>query len=529
MSSADATNTSTPTPNLAASSPELTAAKRRVRSDSLAASLFFLFGLSAVQPLVSLGRGVLFCRVLSPAELGAWDMVLSFLMLAGTVVVIGIPGSFGRYVEHYAQRGQLAMFMRRTAITCASLTVLALIVMASAAPSFSKIIFGRPDRVEWVYYVAAGLGSLIAWGFVIELLTAMRLFRAVSGLQLFKAIAFVSLTVLLLFYWESGPASVIVGHAVASIAAVVVSLYWLLPAWRSAPEHAAEMHLQEVAAAGTITAWNFWAKLMPFAAWVWVANFCTHLFEMIDRYMLVHFSGMSSEEALTQVGHYHSSRIVPIFLVSFASMLASMLLPHFTKDWEQNRREAVSEGLNLAVKLLGIALCAGAAMVLLLSPLLFEHGFGGRYDGGLAVLPWTLAYCVWFSLFFLGDIYLSCAERVRLISLALFIGLCVNVVLNLILLPSFGLFGAVWATAASKFVVLIATFLFAQKLGLKLDRGAWIVAVLPMAICFGTTAALAIVAVAALASVTTELIFSTAEKRRLVDLATPYVARVFSR
>jgi len=530
MSSADASGAATSSPNLTAEATSgSTAARRRVQTDTLATSLVFLFGLSAVQPVISFGRGILFCRALSPDELGAWDMALSFLMLTGTMIVIGIPGSFGRYVEHYTQRGQLAMFMRRTTLVCSALTGIGLLVMLLAAPMFSNVIFGRPDRVTWVYYVALGLGSLIAWGFVVELLTAMRLFRAVSGLQLLKAILFVLLALVLLVFWEGGPASVILGHAAASILAVGVSLYWLVPAWRNANEPWSQTEMDNDNATSESSAWKFWAKLMPFAAWVWVANFFTHLFEMIDRYMLVHFSGMPSQEALTQVGHYHSSRIVPIFFVSFASMLAAVLLPHMTKDWEQGKRGKVSEGVNLAVKLVGLALTAGGVVVLSIAPLLFNYGFGGQYGGGLAVLPFTLAYCVWFSLFCMGDIYLSCAERVRLVSVSLFIGLAVNVILNLLLLPSYGLFGAVWATAISKFVVLVTTFLFARSLGMRIHQGTWFITLLPLAICLGTTAALAVVLVTALAVVGTNAILSSAEKQQLLDLAKPHMNRLLSR
>ena len=45
-----------------------------------------------VQRSVGFGRGVMFCRWLSPDELGAWDMAYSFLLLAAPVVVLGLPG-----------------------------------------------------------------------------------------------------------------------------------------------------------------------------------------------------------------------------------------------------------------------------------------------------------------------------------------------------------------------------------------------------------------------------------------------------
>ncbi len=530
MSSADA-QPATTSPKLNGPTADVAAGKRRVKTDSLATSLIFLFGLSAVQPLVSFGRGVLFCRALSPADLGAWDMALSFLMLAGTVVVFGIPGSFGRYVEHYTQRGQLAMFLRRTTWTCTALTALAMVLLATMAPLFSEIIFGRADRTMWVYCVAAGLGALIAHGFVVELLTAMRLFRVVSGLQLLKAVSFVILSLVLLISWEGGPASVILGHTAASVLAIAVSLYWLLPAWRAASDPTTSSTdidatiIEEPAP----TATQFWVKLMPFALWVWIANFLSHLFELIDRYMIVHYSGMPNDVALTQVGHYHSSRIVPLLFISFAGMLSGILLPHMTKDWERGRRDQVSDGLNLAVKILGLALTAGSVTVLAIAPQLFQYGFGGRYDGGLAVLPWTLAYCVWFGIFLIGDLYICCAERVRLVSLALFIGLLANVFFNLALLPDFGLQGAVWATAISKFVVLITTFLFARGLGMKFHRGVWFITLLPLAICLGAFPAAAILFVTLAAIVGTDAILTNEEKTRLIDLAQPVLARLSGR
>ena len=78
-----------------------------------------------VQRSVGFGRGMLFCRWLTPDELGTWDMAYSFLLLAAPVVVLGLPGSFGRYLERFRQRGQLRTFLRRATIWTAALTVAA--------------------------------------------------------------------------------------------------------------------------------------------------------------------------------------------------------------------------------------------------------------------------------------------------------------------------------------------------------------------------------------------------------------------
>ncbi len=90
------------------SNPQLN--RRSLQADTLAASVIILLVATAVQRTIGFGRGVMFCRWLSPETLGQWEMTYSFLMLAAPLAVLGVPGSFGRYAEHYRQRGHLRTF-----------------------------------------------------------------------------------------------------------------------------------------------------------------------------------------------------------------------------------------------------------------------------------------------------------------------------------------------------------------------------------------------------------------------------------
>ena len=268
-----------------------------------------------------------------------------------------------------------------------------------------------------------------------------------------------------------------------------------------------------------------WAKIAPFAAWVLLGSVLTNLFGVVDRYMIVHFSRMSAAEALDAVGNYHSSRVVPLLLVSIATMLATMITPHLSHDWEAGRREQVAARLRLFLKLFGFALFAGAVAVLLAAPLLFQVALRGKFPGGQAVLPWTLVYCTWFGLSLVAQNYLLCAEKARLASVALFCGLVLNVPLNLVLLPRLGLQGAVLSTAAANALSLGLICLFNRRLGFHLDDGAKLVLVLPMLVCLGPWVALfALVAVAADA-VWSDRLLSPEEKRQLAEGVAEYGKR----
>ena len=311
-----------------------------------------------------------------------------------------------------------------------------------------------------VALAAACLLAVIAYNFLIEMFTALRTIRLVSVMQLVNSVAFAVLGVALLLTWRCGAASVLAAYGGSCLIAAVWAGWRLPRVWRAAPAVALSAPRDAL-----------WAKVVPFAGWVLLASALTNLFGVVDRYMILHFSRASAAVALDAVGNYHSSRVVPLLLVSIAAMLSTMITPHLSHDWEAGHRERVAARLRLFLKLFGFALFAGAVAVLLAAPLLFSVAFRGKFPWGEAVLPWTLMYCTWFGLWLVAQNYLLCAEKARLASVALACGLILNVLLNLVLLPRLGLEGAVLSTAAANALSLGLTCLFNRRLGFRLDLG----------------------------------------------------------
>ena len=149
-------------------------AKTSLPVDTLASSVVVLLVLAAVQRVVGFARGILVCRWLSPDELGQWDMAFGFLTLAAPLTVLGLPGSFGRYVEYFRQRGQLRTLIRRTAICSAILTMFSVGLIVTVPSLFSKIVFGRANETQLVVVLGITLAVVIAFNYLTELLTALR-------------------------------------------------------------------------------------------------------------------------------------------------------------------------------------------------------------------------------------------------------------------------------------------------------------------------------------------------------------------
>ncbi len=464
---------------------------------------------------MGLVRGLVFCRWLSPEELGEWEMCFSFLLFAAPLAILSLPGAFGRYMEHFRVRGQFQMLLRRTAVATLVMAGIATLIVACFTREFSSWIFGRPDCTELVGWLTASLLSVIAFNFMIETFMGLRLQRISSQLQTVQALAFSVLGIGLLAWYPQGAQSVVMAYCGGSLLAFAVALPHLWHAWHSTPRSS-----QSVSFGG------FWGKLLPYALSLWGSNWLSNVFLLADRYLIIHFSGMPAPEALAQVGQYHAARLVPILLLTFAGLLSAVLLPHLSYDWETGCRELVSKRMNFFIKVLGLTLLGIGAGVLLVAPVMFDLVFGGKYALGLAVLPWTMGYCIWVSLGYVVRTYLLCDEKVLLSSVAYASGLAVSIVLNLLLLPPYGLHGAVWATAAGNVVALLLLVLLAMSRGMKVQMGSWLVFVLPLAVCFGMwTATIAVVATLGLIC-RTNWILSRDEKQQMLAFGEPYLRRL---
>ncbi|HEX3871555.1 MAG TPA: lipopolysaccharide biosynthesis protein [Pirellulales bacterium] len=449
-------------------------ASTALRTESLSESVAILLLLTVVQRCIGFLRSILFCRWLSAEQLGEWDMAFGFLMLAAPLACLGLPGSFGRYVEHYRQQSQLRTFLLRTSMTTLTMAVFAVAAMAWWPRWFERLIFGDETHLSLVPLLAATLAIVIVYNFLTSLFIALRRNRVVSLMQFTASLVFASVGSALLLWSAASTRSVIAAFAVSCFVAVVLMLPWVRSIWRALPP-----------SPGPMAHRTMWNRVLPFAFWLWLTNWLSNMFEITDRFLLVHYSGLQSASALDLVGQYHSARVLPVLLVGVAELLGAVITPHLSSDWEAGRRRRVSHRLNFIVKLFGLGLASASVAVLVGAPLLFQVGFGGKYAQGQEIIPWALMYCTWSSLSVIAFNYLWCAEKSRLVTLVLLFGLTLNVALNLVLLPAWGLWGAVIATSIAKGLSVVLLGVLSARSGMRIGSGIMLVAALPLLLPLG--------------------------------------------
>lgn len=481
-----------------------------LRTQTLAQGVVLLLGLTAAQRLLGFLRGVLFCRWLDADQLGRWDLAYGFLMFAAPLAVFGLPGSLGRYAEAYRQRGRLRSFLRRLCGCSLALAAAAAAVTWAGRNWLSQLVFGGADQARLVALLAGGLSLWIVHTLLTAVFNALRMTGAVAILQFCHSLGFAALGCWLLAAFEPKAEGVVWAFGGACLVSSALGFCWLGRAWRSLPENPTRADQPPP---------DGMRRLVAFAFWVWTTNVLANLFGIADRWMIVRFSGLAEADAWAQIGQYHSARLIPLLFLGIAEMLAGLITPHLAHDWEAGRRAVVSQRLNLILKLFALALSLAAVAALFIAPLLFNSAWSGKYAAGLTLLPWTLTFCIWGSLAVVATNYLWCAERARLASLALALGLAVSVGLNGLLLPRYGLFGAVLATSAANLVTLAAIYSAAWRCGMRFDAGLCLASLAPAAIAFGPWCGLTMLFALATYTWRGEGIFNRQEKEMLIKAA----------
>ena len=380
---------------------------------------------------------VLFTRLLSPEEFGRYALAFSVMTLAHVAVFSWLEAAMARFWAAQtpgAAQGHFASLYRTAfALSAGFILVAGLAVWLWPADALFKLA------------VAAGLAGAPARSLVKlaqerfraegEVARSARLDMAVTtgGLVLGIGFALAGL----------GAAGPLLGLGLAPLAALPFVLPAELKQARGGAFEAARV--REYALYG-----------YPIAA----SLALTVVLSSTDRFVLDAYLGEAT------VGAYHASysianRTLDVLFLWLGTAGQPALVMALERGGVDRLRAAAREQLSTFL-LVGLPAAAGVALV---ARPLAEVLIGEELRAAAAsVTPWIALSALLFGLtaYYFGQAF-TLGKKTRLLLIAMAIPAGLNVVLNLILVPRFGLMGAAWATAASFGLGMVATLLMGRR------------------------------------------------------------------
>lgn len=390
-----------------------------------------------VQGVVGFLAIVLFTRLLSPADFGRYALAYSVMTLAHVAVFSWLEAAMARFWAAQAPgaaQGHFASLYRTAFVLSAGFVVVA-----------GVAVWLWPADPLFKIALAAGLGGAPARCFV---KLAQERYRAAGEVSkaanLDMAVAVGGLTVGVGFALVgAGGAAPLLGLGLAPLAALPLVLPGELKQARGGGFEAGRV--RDYALYG-----------YPIAA----SLALTVVLSSTDRFLLAVYM----DEAA--VGAYHASysianRTLDVLFLWLGSAGQPALVMALERGGMDRLKVAAREQLSTFL-LLGLPAAAGVALV---ARPLAEVLIGEELRTAAAgVTPWIALSALLFGLtaYYFGQAF-TLGKKTRRLLIAMAIPAGLNIVLNLILVPRFGVMGAAWATAASFAVGMIATMLIGRR------------------------------------------------------------------
>jgi O-antigen/teichoic acid export membrane protein len=401
----------------------------------------FVYGIAgAASQAVGIVTLPVFARTFSPAQYGVLEIATvgyaALLVLADTGLTSGAQRSYYDYDDHQEAERRATLFTGLVATMTVALTF-AVVLLALAVP-ISNWTFGTASHASLVRLVGITipLGTLGAYS-----REAMRLkFRAwrytISALLGSAGAAIIAVVAVVGF--DSGVAGVLVGTLIGS---ALAAAYGFVVSRRDLIGGFSRPELRKMLAYG--------APLIPAAGAMWGLNF-------VDRVILAKLGSLS------ETGEYAVANrfgfVLLLLVTAFATAYGPFQLALWREDPEAEKqvRDRILTYLTMVLVTVGVVLAVFAREIISILAPAFDSGYQVVGLLVMAVVFWGIANVALFGI--------GLMRRTGQVALFTAVALAINVGLNFLLIPPFGIVGAGIANLIAYIVLAVAYYRKSQHL-----------------------------------------------------------------
>jgi O-antigen/teichoic acid export membrane protein len=379
----------------------------------------------------------LYTSYLSPADYGRIETLVAGAAVLVILLRMGISSAFFRFYFDSKDRAHRLVVVRTSFWFTIGMATLGLVVVELLAGSISSVLFGTGTHADLVRAAAVGIWAQMNYEQLTSLFRVEERSVAFVLASLANIVITVGATVLLVVALDKGPLGVLVGNFTGTLC-----VYVALVAYRRE-----QLGLQFDRK--LLRAMNrFGLPLVPSALALWVTNFS-------DRFFLVKLAD-AHEVGLYSIGVRIASAVV-LLLTAFRTAW-----PAFAYSIEDDAEARRTYGFVLTYL---IAVVSWLSLTLgLLAPwivrLLTTPSF---YDGERVVAPLAFAGAAQAG-YVVVAIGIGRVRRTQFNWVVTGAAAALNVVLNLILIPPYGMMGAAIATVAAYSLMFLLMAVYAQRI-----------------------------------------------------------------
>lgn len=391
---------------------------------------------TCVQMVVVFGTQVILARALGTEDRGSFAVCWSFMNVLLMMSLFGISPS----MTYHVASSRLSV----SQIVGVSLYIGAGGSLFGAAVGYAAIhlpvdFFSKATRTEFAFAIAA-VSPCLFFTCSIAILRGTMRYVAMNCMNLLDSVIVAIGTLLLCAVFEFG----VKGALVAGMLGPAIVVFWTLIIFR-----------KEISINEAIKSFRYVPSVLHYGIRASISYFAWSLNIQLGVFMMGFFLVKS------ELGFYAIALAMVVRMEIIPGALYEVLMPHLVQNRDQS-----ANLLCRALRVIMIAVITVAIVLALICRPLVRLAFGEEFLPVVGIIYILLVGSVLRSAGKVITIYFFAVDRPGTNSLIKFLGLCFNIVILLILIPTYGLKGGAVGTTLSyslEAIVMVAVFYWISK------------------------------------------------------------------
>ena len=425
------------------------------------------FGVSIVLVMNGLANLVAYltriylARNLTPGEYGLFYSVFTVVIFALFFRDLGLGTALTKYISEFNIKGEYHLIKASISITILfqliSSSFLAILFIA-LANYLASHYFKNPDAVFILHLLVFYIFTSVLFRIPKSIFKGFQNFKIFSLFELSKN-SLVLIFMIVLFYFG------VEGAVVPAISFVLGSFLLfliLLPlALKMFPYFTYSCTKKDITLVSK--------KMFFFGMPVLFTGIGSKIIGYVDTLLLTHLS------TLEQVGIYNVVLPSAMFFLFVGTAISAVVFPIASELWAKKEKKKMAQGIQLLYKYTFFTLLLPIIFLSLFSSELIYLLFGEAYVTGSIALGILLFGVMFYTVAGINHNILSGIGRPKIVTKIVLFAALINILLNLLLIPLFGIVGAAWATFVSYFIALcLSTYWVSKHVAIRMPILIWV-------------------------------------------------------
>lgn len=391
-----------------------------------------VFGAKVIGVFCGFLTTIVLARLLTPDSYGKVVLVIAIINLVQLGSKLGISSGTIRKVPEYENEQSKFRGVVRASVRLGLIAgIVGAVAVFISAPTLATEVFGDSSLRVLLQIAAISIPFVVVGKIVISIARGMRDARPHAYInQIFEPLSRL-LFIFILVIAGFQTIGAIIGHISASIAAGILGIfvmYRLLPSWETPPERMDR-------------------EVLLYSIPLLAVNGMSFVLANTDTFMLGYF--LTSD----RIGIYNVSFQLRNSMNIIFMTIGFILPPQLTRLEKEDKRGKMDELYKLISKWILLLVLPLFVLFFFFPEFIIEFLFGQKYVGGSNVLRALALGALFESATGVTRSALIALNKNKIVMFTTGLGSIVNIILNIVLIPEYGILGAALASTVS-FAVL---------------------------------------------------------------------------